>query len=315
MATTSRKPASKKTKTVRKSGASTSRKTTAKKVAPKKTTKVVSTVKITKAPVSVKPAPTDSIQKLRNLNLFAALVSAVQAGLILWLAKAFSGISAITTTFPAKDALASAKGEQVVVTSSRHLVDVHLSWLIAAMFIVSAIAHLSIATWLRRRYERELKVNTNRLRWITFSITASLTMLVIAYLAGVSDVSTLFAIVVFTVIAHMVGLSLEHYNQYGAKTRLGYAIGIGAAIAPAVIIAIYALGTHQYGNASTPMFVYWIYLSAVVMFAAFARNLKLSAKGQGRWKDYIYTERVYIWLALVSNALIAWQVYAGALRK
>lgn len=40
----------------------------------------------------------------------------------------------------------------------------------------------------------------------------------------------------------------------------------------------------------------------------------LQYKKIGPWKDYLYGERVYIILSLVAKTLLAWQVFAGALR-
>jgi hypothetical protein len=34
----------------------------------------------------------------------------------------------------------------------------------------------------------------------------------------------------------------------------------------------------------------------------------------GRWRDYLYGEKVYILLSLVGKSLLAWQVFAGTLR-
>jgi hypothetical protein len=40
----------------------------------------------------------------------------------------------------------------------------------------------------------------------------------------------------------------------------------------------------------------------------------LQYKKVGKWKDYIYGERVYIWLSLIAKSLLAWQVFAGTLQ-
>jgi hypothetical protein len=34
----------------------------------------------------------------------------------------------------------------------------------------------------------------------------------------------------------------------------------------------------------------------------------------GRWRDYLYGERVYMLLSLVAKSLLAWQVFAGTLQ-
>jgi len=34
----------------------------------------------------------------------------------------------------------------------------------------------------------------------------------------------------------------------------------------------------------------------------------------GKWKDYLYGERMYIILSLVAKTALAWQVFVGTLR-
>jgi len=40
----------------------------------------------------------------------------------------------------------------------------------------------------------------------------------------------------------------------------------------------------------------------------------LQYKKIGKWKDYLYGERMYIVLSLVAKSALAWQVFAGTLR-
>ena len=35
----------------------------------------------------------------------------------------------------------------------------------------------------------------------------------------------------------------------------------------------------------------------------------LQYKGVGKWKDYLYGERAYIWLSLLAKTALAWQVF------
>jgi len=332
MATTSKKSASKKTKTTRKVAATSTRKTTAKKPTNKRaTTKVTSSVKdksknantgsavvsakAVKVVPTAKSAAASSMNMLRQMNLIVGGLFAAMAGLILWLSKPFAGIHEVTTAYPTKDALASASGQSAIVTGTHHIVDLHLSWMIAAFMIVSAVSYLSLATWLRARYEREVGARVNRMRWITFAVSGSILMMTIAMLAGITDLATHLSIVGFTVVASLVGLSREHHTQNGERTRLIYGIGGLAAAGPWVLIAVYAFGAHQYGAGGTPTFVYWIYATGLVMYIALAKNLLLQTQGRGRWADYTYAERAYVGLSLVGKAAIAAQIYAAVLKK
>jgi hypothetical protein len=46
----------------------------------------------------------------------------------------------------------------------------------------------------------------------------------------------------------------------------------------------------------------------------FAINMWLQYRKKGKWADYLYGERMYIVLSLVSKSALAWQVFAGTLR-
>ena len=53
--------------------------------------------------------------------------------------------------------------------------------------------------------------------------------------------------------------------------------------------------------------MFWRCRSTVLM-------LITSSCAIGRWRDYLYGERVYMLLSLVAKSLLAWQVFAGTLQ-
>jgi predicted metal-binding membrane protein len=54
--------------------------------------------------------------------------------------------------------------------------------------------------------------------------------------------------------------------------------------------------------------------SLFVFFSIFALNMILQYKRVGKWRDYLYGEKVYIVLSLTAKALLAWQVFSAVLR-
>jgi hypothetical protein len=54
--------------------------------------------------------------------------------------------------------------------------------------------------------------------------------------------------------------------------------------------------------------------SLFVFFSVFALNMVLQYKRVGKWRDYLYGEKVYIVLSLTAKALLAWQVFSAVLR-
>ena len=71
------------------------------------------------------------------------------------------------------------------------------------------------------------------------------------------------------------------------------------------IAAITSTGTNP------PAFVYLICLIYFAVFNVFPINMILQYQGVGRWRDYLYGERVYIILSFVAKTALAWLVFVG----
>lgn len=198
--------------------------------------------------------------------------------------------------------------------ATKSLFHLQLPWLIAAFFFLSALAHVVVATIYRKRYEHDLRLGMNKIRWIEYSLSASIMMVAIATLVGIYDLSSLVMIFALISIMNLMGLVMEVHNQTTAKTNwLSYLIGCWAGIIPWAIVAFYMWLGAQEGSRA-PTFVYWIFVSIFVFFSCFAVNMILQYKKIGPWKNYLYGERTYMILSLVAKSLLAWQVFAGTLR-
>lgn len=247
---------------------------------------------------------TDKIARLRRFNLFMGLLHLGQGVAMLALSSAFTlpVRASFLTLDPATDRL---------VPAPRTLVELRIGPLVAAFLLLSALAHLLIASprvfdW----YARNLRRGINYARWIEYAVSASLMIVVIAMLVGIYDIAALVAL--FAVNAAMIafGLMMEVHNQATERTNWT-AFWLGSVVGAVPWIAI---GIYLFATPGVPTFVYWIYLSIFVFFNAFAINMVLQYRRVGRWCDYLYGERAYIILSLVAKSLLAWQVFAGTLR-
>jgi hypothetical protein len=302
----SKKPAAK--KTVKKSSSATkSTKTTVEKVSSKESTAKKST-KVAKV-----STPETKLKGLRKWNFVMAFLHFIQGVAIIILST--DSLFAVTTSYLTTDSLASTEGAPVLVNATRNLFDVNLAYVIAAFFFMSAIAHIYMATVYRKKYEQNLLVGMNKVRWYEYGISASTMMIAIAMLSGVQDLSTLVMIFGATLVMNLCGLIMEVHNQTTSKTSwLSYVVGTIAGLGPWVVIGIYFWGSNQFGDGSIPSFVYAIYASLFVFFSSFAVNMYLQYKGKGRWSDYLFGEKVYMILSLVAKSALAWQVFFGTLR-
>jgi hypothetical protein len=251
---------------------------------------------------------------LVKFNLIMAGLHGVQALAVLLLSDPNHGIWNITVNNLTL-APSSTPSKLVLASATHDIFSVHLAYIVVAFFVLSAIAHLTVATIYRKRYEANLKQGINKVRWVEYALSASTMMIGIALLSGIYDLSSLLMIFGLTAIMNLMGLAMEIYNQGRDKVNwLAYAIGSLAGILPWIVIGIYFWAGESYGSGNIPTFVYYIYVSIFLFFNCFAINMFLQYKKIGPWKNYLYGERVYIILSLVAKTLLAWQVFAGALR-
>lgn len=244
---------------------------------------------------------------LRRLNFIAAILHAAQGIAVLALSTNFS--LPVTGAF-----LQFNPSSKQLDAASNTLFHLSLPWLVAVFFFLSAAFHSAIATFYQKTYVANLARGINRARWFEYSISASIMMVAIAMLVGIYDVVSLAAIFGLIALMNLCGLAMEVYNQGRPKVSwLAFNIGSLAGIIPWAAVAFYIANSTHHGSAP-PTFVYFIFGSIFVFFSCFALNMWLQYKRVGKWADYLYGEKAYIWLSLVAKSLLAWQVFAGTLR-
>jgi len=247
-------------------------------------------------------------KKLRRFNIIMGFFHLIQGGLMLFLSSNFS--LPVTSSFQVFDTTLNK-----LVPLHDTLVNLQIGPMVAAFLFLSAIAHFSVSTSAGYRwYVENISKGINRARWIEYSLSASLMIVIIAMLVGITDIASL--ILVFSINAAMIlfGWLMELYNQNRQKISwTPYWFGVFAGAIPWVAIAVYLIGS---GNEAggPPGFVYAIFFTIFLFFNAFAVNIVLQYKKIGKWKDYLYGERAYIILSLVAKSALAWQVFAGTLR-
>ena len=193
--------------------------------------------------------------------------------------------------------------------------NLRLGPVVATFLFMSALAHFLISLpRIYEWYEKNLKKGINYARWYEYMFSSSVMIIVISMLVGVYDLSSL--IMAFSLNAMMIlcGLMMERFNQLTKKTDwLPFVIGCFSGAIPWVVVALYLFNSGDEA-ARPPDFVYWIFFSIFLFFNVFAVNMVLQYRKVGKWKDYLWGEKVYILLSLVAKSLLAWQVFAGTLR-
>ncbi len=201
------------------------------------------------------------------------------------------------------------------VPYSDELWQVRIGPLVALFLLLSGIALLLIASpGIFEWYKGNLLKGANYGRWIEYSITASLMIVVIAMLSGLDDLVSLILIFFMNAMMILFGWMMELHNQATEKTNwTAFIFGCIAGIIPWVVIAIvFAKAASDPAN-EIPTFVYYILVSLFIFFNIFAVNMVLQYKKVGPWEDYLFGEKVYIILSLAAKSALAWQVFGGTL--
>ena len=243
------------------------------------------------------------LRRLRSYNLVMAGFHAVQGAVVLAIANDFA--LPVTASFMEGPPGSTPRPPEA-------LFEIRFAWGVAAFLFLSAAAHLLLVLpRIHGWYLRNLKRSRNYARWIEYSVSSSVMVVLIAMLTGISDVAALGAI--FGVNAAMIlfGLLQEHYEEPGGKKWMPYWFGVITGIVPWLLVGLYLWGPTV--AAAPPAFVYAIYFSLFVFFNSFALNMVLQYRQTGKWGDYLYGEYVYVLLSLTAKSALAWQVFAGTL--
>ncbi len=242
-----------------------------------------------------------SLANLRAWNIGLTVLHAVQAVVVLLLASGFA--ITVTSSFPQGPPGTAPKAPEA-------LFDVRVGYAIAAFLALAAIDHLLTATVLRGRYEAGLRAGINRFRWVEYSVSATIMVLLICFYNGITGLEAVVPILGANVAMILFGWLQESMNPPGrsSTTMLPFWFGCVAGAAPWVVILINVIGSE-----SVPGFVYGIVISLFVLFNSFALNQWLQYRGVGKWRSYAFGEKTYLVLSLVAKSLLAWQIFGGSL--
>jgi hypothetical protein len=196
--------------------------------------------------------------------------------------------------------------------STTHVGSATVGYLSGVFLLLAAIDHFTVATILKKTYERQLASSRNYFRWIEYSFSASIMHVMIAMLSGVMSVQLLLAIAGLTVVTMLCGLLQEKVNyryqgKLDRKTFWPFWIGCVPHLAGWAVIYI----TFGYSAGDAPPFVWIVMFGLFQTDALFAVNMYLQQSEWWRWKRYVFGEYVFIFLSLVAKSMLAWTNFGG----
>ena len=185
---------------------------------------------------------------------------------------------------------------------------------VAVFLLISAVAHFFLATIGYKLYVNNLRKGMNPVRFYEYALSSSVMIVLIGMLVGIYDLGSIILIFGINAMMNLFGIMMELHNQHTQKTNWSaFIYGSVAGIFPWIVIVIYFIGSITGEGGEPPAFVYAIIPTLFVFFNIFAVNMVLQYKKVGKWKDYLYGERVYIILSLAAKTVLAWIIFAGTL--
>ena len=184
------------------------------------------------------------------------------------------------------------------------------------MFLaISALAHFTIASpWYFPRYSEDIRRGKNTARWVEYSASSTIMVILIAAVTGVVDVAAFIAIAGANAAMIAFGDLQERYLRPGGSL-LPFWLGTWVGLAPwlAIVFYLFGIGNPATDLSQVPGFVWVIVFALFAFFFSFGLNQWLQYKRIGRWANYFRGETTYVVLSLVAKSLLAWLVFANTL--
>lgn len=248
----------------------------------------------------------DQFKSLRKLNLVAGSLHLASLLAILFLSTDVS--LPVVATY-----MSDAPGTGSFAAPIE-LFSLNISYTVATFMALSAFFHFFVSSnSIFPKYVDGLKRHINIYRWVEYSLSSSIMIVIILQLNGVTDYIALIAIFGVNVSMILFGWLQERYSEPGSGDMLPFWFGCIAGAVPWIAIFINMLSPSGPPETTVPGFVIGIVISLFIFFNCFAIVQWKQYKAQGKWADYLHGERWYIILSLVAKSLLAWQVFVGAL--
>jgi len=185
--------------------------------------------------------------------------------------------------------------------------------LVSLFLLLSALFHFLISGPFKQNYLTSIEKGSNPLRWYEYALSSSIMVVLLASMFGLLTIEAIILIFVINALMNFFGLLMEKMNPLNRTSTdwTAHWFGWVAGVTPWVMIVIYMLNN---GDLSLmPWFVIPGLLFYFVTFNMFGLNQYFQYKKIGPWKDYIYGERMYVWLSLFGKSILAWFIFLGIL--
>jgi Heliorhodopsin len=276
-------------------------------------------------------------KKLFTWNVIMGFLHLIQAGVMFWLSKTRAFDFTITLpkiTIPPGFVPGAGKPPIIDFVAEKAF-SLNLGYMIAGFLALSALAHfITILPKVFPWYLDKLSKKMNLIRWWEYAISSSVMIVVIAALCNIKDGSIVVLLFAINAMMNLFGAMMEKHNstklELAVATKTKFKVDWTAFIYGSIAGAIpwIVMGTYFFISISrfkdisdVPQqvkdilqLVQFIFPALFVFFNLFAINMYLQYKGVGKWKDYLWGEKMYILLSLLAKSFLAWFIWGGTLR-
>jgi hypothetical protein len=211
---------------------------------------------------------------------------------------------------------------------TEELLQINLGYTISAFLFLSAIAHLlTISPLLKKWYFNNLAKDINLIRWYEYALSSSVMVVVIAILCGINDGVILSLLFVVNATMNLFGALMEKHNSalksLANASNSNYKVdwtsfvyGSIVGLVPWIVMGVYFFTSINSVSEEVkiPDFVIVIFPTLFIFFNCFAINMYLQYAKIGKWKDYLFGEKAYLFLSLAAKSTLAWIIWGGTLR-
>lgn len=254
----------------------------------------------TLTPIATGVTP-EKLGNLRRWNIALTILHLGQAVLMLIITNEFA--LKVLNSFPD-----GPPGTDGLVTTT--FFELRVGWAIAAFLALAALDHLVTSTFARNTYEKDLKRGINRFRWIEYSFSATIMLVVISMYWGIVTLSALIAVAGANIAMIFFGWLQESVNPPGrtSTNMLPFWFGTVVGITPWL-----AMGVNLSQATGAPSAIVAILIVQAIFFFCFGLNQWLQYREIGRWGNYVFGEKTYLVLSLAAKSTLAWQIFAVSL--
>ena len=198
---------------------------------------------------------------------------------------------------------------------------INLAWLIISFHLLSFLFQ-GIAEVTRYqskpifgyKYSNVEENGKNPLRFLEYSISASIMLVAIALLNGIRDLDLIFAIAVLTAGTQLCGLVVEYLTDVWLKVLLHATGWLQFLCAYGIIVHSFALSATSDADVQPPWFVWVIVIVLFLLYASFGFvQLAEVCNMNNNCCSNVAKENAYIILSIVAKTLLGWMIFANVL--